>query len=439
MISAFAILFGAGLISPLLYRNSLLKPLAIVVALFATLFGLFSEPWILSGFATNEAVKLFGVVLLVVTVATLLHIEDDITITQTLFLSSASIALIHSNNLISFIISFETLSLISIVLVTNFKTEQEAEGAIKIFLAGAVATALLLLGVTLYLMGGGSLDNAIGSNLNNIQSIGLYIAMLAIFYKLTIVPMHNWAVDTYSKVLPQRASLLSAVAKTAVAIASFKLFYPMLIESPHRVILAIAILAIVTMTLGNFLALFQKQISKILAYSSIAHAGYMLLAFAAVASPYASTGILYMAIAYIFMQSGVFLALWILKSKYNISTLEDLKGLYSYSPTLSLIFTIQLFSLSGIPLLAGFMGKVVVFYAGVDAGLWIFVLIALLNSALSVGYYAWIIKHIYFDKTSKEQNIRLNRAYIVGQIILLIGTIYYGVFASEIFQVGVVL
>ncbi len=439
MISAFAILFGAGLISPLLYRNSLLKPLAIIVALFATLFGLFSEPWILSGFATNEAVKLFGVVLLVVTVATLLHIEDDITITQTLFLSSASIALIHSNNLISFVISFETLSLISIVLVTNFKTEQEAEGAIKIFLAGAVATALLLLGVTLYLIGGGSLDNAIGSNLNNIQTIGLYIVMLAIFYKLTIVPMHNWAVDTYSKVLPQRASLLSAVAKTAVAIASFKLFYPMLIESPHKVILAIAILAIVTMTLGNFLALFQKHLSKILAYSSIAHAGYMLLAFAAVASPYASTGILYMSIAYIFMQSGVFLALWILKSKYNISTLEDLKGLYSYSPTLSLIFTIQLFSLSGIPLLAGFMGKVVVFYAGVDAGLWIFVLIALLNSALSVGYYAWIIKHIYFDKASKEQNIILNRAYIVGQIILLIGTIYYGIFASEIFKVGVVL
>ena len=103
---------------------------------------------------------------------------------------------------------------------------------------------------------------------------------------------------------------------------------------------------------------------------------------------------------------------------------------------LSFFFTVQLLSLAGIPLLAGFLGKAIVFYAGVDAGLWYVVLIALLNSALSVGYYAWIIKHLYFDDAQLSGSVTYEKLPVVSQIILLGGTLYFGVFASIVFTVG---
>jgi NADH-quinone oxidoreductase subunit N len=143
-----------------------------------------------------------------------------------------------------------------------------------------------------------------------------------------------------------------------------------------------------------------------------------------------------MAIAYIFMQSAVFLLLDILRKRYNIQTLEEVKGLAKQNKALAFFFTVQLFSLAGIPLLAGFMGKAVVFYAGVDAGLWPVVLIALLNSALSVGYYAWIVKHLYFDESQSLPENGNERLQILSQSILLAGTVLFGIFASVVFTVG---
>jgi NADH-quinone oxidoreductase subunit N len=192
------------------------------------------------------------------------------------------------------------------------------------------------------------------------------------------------------------------------------------------------------MTLANFMALWQKRISKILAYSSIAHSGYALIPFAAAASVYSYAGILYYAVAYIFMQTSVFLILNDLRRELGVKYLEDIKGLYKKAPFHSLLFTIQLFSLAGIPLLAGFLSKAVAFYAGVDAGLWPIVLIALLNSALAVGYYVWIIKHIYFDEP-KDGNevIQMSTGSLIGQLILLAGTIYFGIAASDIINATV--
>jgi NADH-quinone oxidoreductase subunit N len=260
--------------------------------------------------------------------------------------------------------------------------------------------------------------------------------LLGVFYKLTIVPLHAWAADTYAQVRPSHAAILSGLAKTVVALATFRLFAPVLSEQIHLSIPLLVTLSLITMTLGNFLALFQQKIGRILAYSSIAHGGYLLLAFAAVKSGFASTGLLYMAIAYIFMQTAIFLVLDILRNRYAIQTLEELKGFAHHNKLIAFFFTVQLFSLAGIPLLAGFMGKAVVFYAAVDAGLWYAVLIALLNSALSVGYYGWIIKHLYFDPSIVEHTAFKRPLPIVAQSILLIGTLFFGVFASYVFSIG---
>ena len=435
MISTFSILFAASVLSLLLHRTKMLK----VFSLSALLVGLFFSGTSigLTGFESSEAVTLFERIMLIVLLALVLHEEEDTTLTQTLFLATASIALLQSQTVLAFLISFEAVSLISIVLVSHIKTEEQAEGAVKMFIAGAIATGILLLGAAFYLMGGGLLEEDIVSHPGTFSLVGVFIMLFAVFYKLTIVPMHGWAADTYALVRHSHAALLSGVAKTVVAVAAFKFFAPFLSEASEISVPLLVILAVVTMTLGNFMALYQQKLSRILAYSSIAQAGYILLAYAAVKSSLASTGLLYMAIAYVFMQTAVFLVLDTLRQKHGIQTLEALKGFAKGNPVLAFFFTVQLFSLAGIPLLAGFLGKAVVFYAVVDAGLWYVALIALLNSALSVGYYAWIVKHLYFDDANETAVTQRNRTFSnLAQLILLGGTFYFGIFASVIFAVG---
>ena len=436
MLGSFSLLFVAALVSLALHRSRWLKPAALI-AVLGSLYLTYSGSTIaLTGFENSAAVRLFTMIMEIVLLALVLHEKEDQTLTQILFIGSASIALLQSHTLLSFIIAFEAVSIISFVLVSHIKTAAQAEGAVKMFIAGAIATGILLLGVALYLIGGGKLGAPIALQTSALSTIGLFVMLAGLFYKLTIVPMHSWAADSYALVRHSHAAILTGLAKTVVAIAMFRLFAPFLAEHLTLTVPVMATLAVVTMTLGNFLALFQKRIARILAYSSIAHAGYMLLAFAAVKSGYASTGLLYMAIAYIFMQSAVFLLLDILRREYQIQNLEQLKGLAKGNKGLAFFFTVQLFSLAGIPLLAGFLGKAVVFYAGVDAGLWAVVLIALLNSALSVGYYAWIVKHLYFDEAAGDYKRYREKLPMVAQSILLAGTLYFGIFAATVFAVG---
>ncbi len=159
MISAFSILFVAALLSLLLHRTVWLKPFAVAALLSSMLFC--SASIGLSGFAGSEAITLFTLILQVVLLALVLHEKNDTTITQTLFIGTASIALLQSNTLLSFVITFEALSIISIVLVSHIKNEEQAEGAVKMFIAGAAATGILLLGTAFYLMGGGALGKGI--------------------------------------------------------------------------------------------------------------------------------------------------------------------------------------------------------------------------------------------------------------------------------------
>lgn len=434
MLSAFSILFASALVSLAFHRKFLLKPLALL-ALGGAFYTIYEGSSVgLLGFGSDESIRLFELIVSLVLFAFVLHEDEDINITQILFIGASSMLLLEAQTLLSFILSFESLSLISVILVTQIKTKEHSDGAIKMFIAGSLATGILFLGVSFYLLGGGELLSGIVSEPNSFETLGLLLMLGGIFYKLTIVPFHSWAIDSYARVRETHAGVLSGVAKTVVAVATFKIFTPFLAFDIALTNPVLITLALLTMTLGNFLALFRKNLAEILAYSSIAHAGYILLAFVAIKSEFAADGILYMAIAYIFMQSAVFLVLDVLKKHYGISSLEELQGFASQNAILAFVFTLQLFSLAGIPLLAGFLGKAVVFYAVVDAGLWWVALIALLNSALSVGYYAWIVKTLYFDDlTASKRELLGIKLPLLAQFILLGGTLFFGVFAGVVF------
>lgn len=431
MIGSFSILFVGGLLSPLLWhRGGVLRFAALGVLFLGLLFA--GNGLGLAGFAATGVSTLFTSVLILALAAVVLHTDDEITMTQTLFLGAASVALLQSRSLLAFLVAFEAVSLLSVVLVSQIRSREQAEGAVKIFIAGAVATGILMFGAFLYTLDGGKLLEPVKA-LNGYYGIaGVFIMLLGVFYKLTIVPMHNWAVDTYALVRADHAALLSGAAKTVAALGAFVVFAPALKGSLSLTVPVLVTLALLTMTVGNFMALAQKKLARILAWSSVAHAGYMLLAYAAVRSGMALTGLLYMAIAYLFMQSAVFLVLDLLRRK-GMENLEEIAGLGGRSPVLSLFFTLQLFSLAGIPLLAGFLGKAILFYAGVDAGLWWAVLVALLNSALSVAYYAWIVKQLWFDESKGAKEELLSANTLSAQAILLAGTLWFGIFAGTVF------
>ena len=430
MINSFTVLFFMALVSIALHRSFLLKPLALLAIILSFYLTYHGAVVPLNYFSSSETIRLFELLLEIVLFAVVLHEEKDITTTQTLFIGVASILLLQSDTVMSFVLSFEALSIISVVLVSFIKTQKQANGAVKMFIAGSLATGFLFLGIAFYVIGGGILLKPLATTTNHFQTIGIFIMLFSLFYKITIVPFHSWAIDTYSLVRPSHTAILSGIAKTVAVLAMFKLFAPFLQTHIEMGIPLLATLSILTMTLGNFLALHSKNLAKILTYSSIAQAGYMLLAFVSVESSFAKDGILYISIAYIFMQTGVFLALDTLQKEYNIHTLADLKGFSKQNSLLAFYFTIQLFSLAGIPLLAGFLGKAVLFYAGVDANLWWLVLIALLNSALSVGYYAIIIKSIYFEESDKPKRFVEITTPLMAQFILACGTVVFGVYAG---------
>jgi len=433
--SAFIILFAAAIVSFAIRSQSMLKLLVLVALAGAGYAVLSGVPLGLAHFSATAAATLFELVVLVVMAAVVLSEEENINITQTLFLGAASVALLESQSFLSFVLSFEALSIISFILVSNIKNREAAIGAVKMFVSGALATALIILGSAFYLFEGHDL-NAPVQEVGVYGTIGLWIMLMGIFYKLTIVPMHTWAADSYAQIRPSHAAILSGMVKSVAVVGVFMTFSPFLLQENILNTPILVTLALVTMTLGNFMALFQKQVGKILAYSSIAHAGYMLLAFVAVKSAYAPVAILYVAIAYIFMQTALFMLLDKAGKGSSNVMLDDLKGLAEKDKTMALLFSVQLFSLAGIPLLAGFLSKAVLVYAVVDVGLPLVALATLLNSALSVAYYAWIVKHIYFDAAPKHNALGTLRASgVVAQVILLSGTLYFGLFATTVFQV----
>jgi proton-translocating NADH-quinone oxidoreductase chain N len=437
---SFIILIAAGLLVPVFYKSNIfIAKLIAVLAFIASAYFVYTNQSLSSVFplfVSDDATKLIEYVLL----ATLAAVSLSLTgferplIAQMLFIAGLSLAILETDNFFVFIVLFESIAIVSYILVANIRNFYNAEGAVKAFIAGAVASGIILLGFAFFSFTTDSFTYSEMSVNGKFTLIAVAIMLAGVFYKLTIVPMHAWAADTYSQVNHAAAAILSGVIKSVMLIAIFKAFYKFMIAYPLATVLIFSFFAIITMTLANFMALWQKRISKILAYSSIAHSGYALVPFAAAASVYSYAGVLYYAVSYIFMQTSVFLILNDLRREGGVKFLEDIKGLGSKAPVHAFLFTVQLFSLAGIPLLAGFMSKAVAFYSGVDAGLWSIVLIAVLNSALAVAYYAWIVKHIYFDKPVNNVKLSITPGSLIGQLILLAGTIYFGIFASGVFN-----
>jgi NADH-quinone oxidoreductase subunit N len=301
------------------------------------------------------------------------------------------------------------------------------EAALKYFLMGSFSTGLMLMGITLIYGAKGSFDMeviALGSGpLTPMVGAGLLLLMFSMAFKVSAAPFHFWTPDVYDGAPTVFTSFMATIVKVAAFIAFIRLFKGSF-ESMHpQWQLIIAIIAAATLVIGNITAIFQQSVKRMLAYSSIAQAGFMMFALVAL-NGLAVQGIIYYAAAYSLATIGVFAILIKLKDY----TYEGYNGLGKNHPVLAATNTIFLLSLSGIPATAGFMAKFYMLSAAIQNGqvLWL-VILGVICAAISVYYYFRVIQAMYF-KDGEKQDVQTTPLFRWKLIALSAFLIFLGVF-----------
>jgi NADH-quinone oxidoreductase subunit N len=330
-----------------------------------------------------------------------------------LFSTVGMLFLVAANELITLYVSLELVTIPLFVLVAFSKRDRRSiEAGIKYLIIGAFSSALLLFGFALlYGLTGFTDFVEIKKQLvitffkygqvGPVLSLSLLFVIAGLGFKLAVVPFHAWAPDVYEGAPTPVAAFLSVASKAAGVAAFTRLFYRSFSMSAGDWLMPVMILAVLAMVLGNTVAIVQKNIKRLLAYSSIAQVGYILVGFSALSQLGVSSVGLYL-LMYLLANLGAFGVVMAVYNKLGSFEIADYAGLSKRNPQLAFILTLCLLSLVGIPPLAGFFGKYYLFLAAIEQRLYWLVMVALLTSVVSLYYYAGIIKVMYFDSSRDD-------------------------------------
>lgn len=362
-----------------------------------------------------------------------------------------------ANDLVTLFVGFELASMSTYVLAGFEKKNPESlEAALKYFIIGSLSSALMLFGMSLIygITGSTNIPAIIDYFKTNLRTSLDIIAMLFLIagfgFKMALVPFHMWAPDTYHGAPSVVSALLAAGSKKMGFVAAFRVLVLALVAVRLDMQTTFAILAIITMTYGNIVAISQRSIKRMLAYSSIAQAGYMALAFVVTTQMSIGGGIL-LALGHALMKGGAFLVVALVgymvlsdnRNARNIDDIENFAGLGKRAPIAAFSMVVFLLALAGIPPSAGFIGKFLVFYsitveAFGNANPWLLfiVVVAILNSALSIYYYARVVRYMYVLPPVGER-IKEPTAYVVAIVLAVIGTIGIGVYPDPFIEMAI--
>jgi NADH-quinone oxidoreductase subunit N len=312
-----------------------------------------------------------------------------------------------SNNLMTLYIGLELQSLAAYVLAAFRRDDpKSSEAGLKYFILGALSSGILLYGASLVYGFTGSLAydqialNAASGNVGVI--FGLVFLICGLAFKMSAAPFHMWTPDVYEGApTPVTALFASAPKVAAVALLIRLLYEPFgaLLQSWQQVIIALSVLSL---AVGTFAALVQTDIKRLMAYSSIANMGFVLMGIAAGGAKGGAATLIYLAF-YLPATIGAFAIILAMRSGgARMEKISDLAGLAAKRPWMAFVLTAVFFSLTGIPPLAGFFGKLYVFQAALDAGLWPLVVFGGLSTVVGAGYYLWIVKTVWFDQPGPE-------------------------------------
>mgnify|MGYP001337767868 CR=1 FL=1 len=360
-----------------------------------------------------------------------------------------------SGDLITLFVGLELLSISSYILAGLRKRNRLSnESAMKYVINGTVSTAIFLFGVSYVygLTGTSNLREIFGAfgNLQDPQHI--YLVALALFmivvglsFKIAAAPFHMWAPDVYQGAPTPVTAFLSVVSKTAGFVIILRIIVTGFIQAPsgngeaefllfHLQDL-LAIIAGATMIIGNTIALRQRNIKRMMAYSSIAHAGYLLVAFVAF-SYFMMDAIWFYLVAYLFMSLGFFAVLQVITQKSDSEDISQFAGLYKRSPVLAVALGVFILSLAGIPGTAGFIGKLEIFIGAFVTSPPHYVLASIMiaTTVVSYFYYFGILTQMFFRPAANDEKIKLPAGVLIVLIVAVVGTIGFGIFPGVAFE-----
>ena len=433
-----------------------------VLVLTAALFWIFNEPnrlWTLSesafwgGMIRNDLVtfvfRLMFLSALILTALLSIDVPRLQKIEYYALLITATIGfslMAASTDLIMIYVALETASISSYLLAGFYSGEgRSSEAGMKYFVYGAFTTAIMLYGMSLlYGITGQTNLYVIGSvfsgqQTNGVEPLLLLAAVLVVVgfaFKTSIVPYHFWAPDVYAGAPTPFTGFLSTASKAAGFAVFLRVFLsgalgPVVQGEWWAMLVA---MCIITMLLGNFVAIYQTNIKRLLAYSSIAQAGYALIGLVTLTQDGSGATLFYL-LMYVFTNIAAFGVIILVSNATGSDEIKDLNGLNRRSPFLALVMLFAVLSLGGIPPTAGFFGKFFLFKAAVDAGLWWLAAVGILMAFVGLYYYLSIIKVMYLYRSEQDDvAIPVSRAAQVGLAVAVAFIIYLGVSAGSAFE-----
>jgi len=348
-------------------------------------------------------------------------------------------------------VGLELLTVSLYVLIAYSCSRQtDVEAGIKYFIPAATSSAFLLFGMALVYAQTGTMALSELAALvaarwqpsSLVAFLGLGMILIGIGFKLALVPFHFWAADVYEGAPAPVTALIATASKGAIFALLLRYFGALRVEMANPFFSVFTVVAVASMLVGNLLALLQADVKRLLAYSSIAHMGYLLVAFLA-GGALAVTAVAFYLLAYFITTLGAFGVIAALSGKErDFSDIQDYRGLVLQHPVLATVLAAMLFSLAGIPLTAGFLGKFYALLAGVRSSLWLLVLVLVASSVIGLFYYLRVIIALYQPVPSAEEESGEVRppafvpsGSLIGGIVLavlLLALIWVGVYPGPV-------
>lgn len=363
------------------------------------------------------------------------HVQATHAPVAVLFATLGAVALVSSNDLVAIVLFIQVMSMASYVLVSLERSSRRAnEATLKYFIYAAVTLAVMAYGLSFLYGLTGSLDlRAIGAALGDADKLWVALALALILvgygFEVTMAPFHVWAPDVFAGTSAPVAGFLSVAPKIAAMAALLRF---VLVALPDGIVgwpWWIAGGAVVSMTLGNLVALRQTRLKRLLAYSTIAQSGYVLAAVAVAGrTPGAVPAIVYYLAAYLFMNLGAFAVVAHLERAVGTDRFDALRGLGRRAPWAAGLLALFLLSLAGIPPLAGFMGKVLVLLRIVDGGMLWLAIAAAVNMAIALYYYMRVIAQLYLHPAQHDFALPPRAGWTAGYALCAAGVLALGIF-----------